>query len=84
MFQSTSKDVEIPFTYSVKFIKNNDISWASRWDYILNSFPQARIQWFAILNSFVIILFVSAILLRILCKDNPRWSRIVGAVSWGN
>jgi len=88
MFQSTSKDVEIPFTYSVRFIKNNDIHWASRWDYILNSFPQARIQWFAILNSFVTIVFfsgiVAIILLHILCKDNPRWGRIIRVVSWGN
>ncbi len=34
LFQSTAKDVEIPFTYSVKFKKNNDVRWASRWDYI--------------------------------------------------
>jgi transmembrane 9 superfamily protein 2/4 len=88
MFQSTSKDVEIPFTYSVKFIKNNDIQWASRWDYILKRLTQARIQWFSILNSFVIILFLSGIvaiiLLHLLCKDNPRWSRIVVAVGWRN
>ncbi|CAF3792833.1 unnamed protein product, partial [Rotaria sordida] len=85
MFQSTSKDIEIPFTYSVKFIKTNEIYWASRWDYILKSLPQTRIQWFSILNSLVVVLFLSGIvaiiLLRTLCKDNPRYSRIVGTGS---
>ncbi|CAF5021363.1 unnamed protein product, partial [Rotaria sp. Silwood1] len=85
MFQSTSKDIEIPFTYSVKFIKINEIHWASRWDYIFKSLPQTRIQWFSILNSLVVVLFLSGtvaiILLRTLCKDNPRYSRIVGTGS---
>ncbi|CAF3847396.1 unnamed protein product, partial [Rotaria sp. Silwood1] len=84
MFQSTSKDVEIPFTYSVAFIKNNEINWASRWDYILkSSSPTAHIQWFSILNSLVIILFLSGIvaiiLLRILCKGYSRCNQLIGA-----
>ena len=74
MFQSTTKDVEIPFTYSVKFTKNNDIRWASRWDYILKSLHQTRIQWFSILNSLVIVLFlfgiIAVILLRSLYKND--------------
>jgi len=85
MFQSTTKDIEIPFTYSVKFVKNNDIRWASRWDYILKSLPQTRIQWFSILNSLVIVLFLSGmvamILLRTLHKDIARYNQMVDAVS---
>ena len=54
MFSSNAKNVEIPFTYSVKFKLNNAVRWASRWDYILKSLPQTRIQWFSILNSLVI------------------------------
>ncbi|CAF4572455.1 unnamed protein product, partial [Rotaria sp. Silwood2] len=83
MFQSTAKDVEISFTYSVKFVKNNDIRWASRWDYILKSLPQTRIQWFSILNSLVIVLFLSGmvamILLRTLHKDIARYNQMVDA-----
>ena len=84
MFQSTTKEVEIPFTYSVKFKKNNDVRWASRWDYILKSLPQTRIQWFSILNSLVIVLFLSGmvamILLRTLHKDIARYNQMVDAV----
>jgi len=85
MFQSTIKDIEIPFTYSIKYVKNNDIRWASRWDYILKSLPQTRIQWFSILNSLVIVLFLSGmvamILLRTLHKDIARYNQMVDAVS---
>ena len=85
MFQSTAKDVEIPYTYSVTFVKNNGIRWASRWDYILKSLPQTRIQWFSILNSLVIVLFLSGmvamILLRTLHKDIARYNQMVDAVS---
>ena len=85
MFQSTTKDIEIPFTYTVKYVRNNDIRWASRWDYILKSLPQTRIQWFSILNSLVIVLFLSGmvamILLRTLHKDIARYNQMVDAVS---
>ena len=85
MFSSSATDVEIPFTYSVKFVKNNEIRWASRWDYILKSLPQTRIQWFSILNSLVIVLFLSGmvamILLRTLHKDIARYNQMVDAVS---
>ncbi|CAF0876366.1 unnamed protein product [Adineta ricciae] len=83
MFSSSATDVEIPFTYSVKFTKNNEIRWASRWDYILKSLPQTRIQWFSILNSLVIVLFLSGmvamILLRTLHKDIARYNQMVDA-----
>ncbi|CAF1044787.1 unnamed protein product, partial [Didymodactylos carnosus] len=83
MFQSNAKNVFIPFTYSVTFVKNNDIRWASRWDYILKSLPQTRIQWFSILNSLVIVLFLSGmvamILLRTLHKDIARYNQMVDA-----
>ena len=81
MFQSTATDLEIPFTYTIKFTKNNDVRWASRWDYILKSLPQTRIQWFSILNSLVIVLFLSGmiamILLRTLYKDIARYNQMV-------
>ena len=35
------------------------VRWSSRWDYILESMPHTNIQWFSILNSLVIVLFLS-------------------------
>ena len=78
---SNKKDLEIPYTYSVQFKKNNDIRWSSRWDYILRSYPYTRIHWFSILNSLIIVLFLSgmigSVLLRTLRKDIARYNKII-------
>lgn len=68
------------YTYSVQFVKDNTIKWSSRWDYILESMPHTSIQWFSILNSLVIVLFLSGmvamILLRTLHKDIARYNQM--------
>ena len=66
---------------TIFFLKeNNEIKWSSRWDYILDSMPHTNIQWFSILNSLVIVLFLSGmvamILLRTLHKDIARYNQI--------
>ncbi|XP_057705735.1 transmembrane 9 superfamily protein member 5 isoform X2 [Corythoichthys intestinalis] len=73
-------DVSIVYTYSVTFEENNQIKWASRWDYILVSMPHTNIQWFSIMNSLVIVLFLSGmvamIMLRTLHKDIARYNQV--------
>ncbi|KAM9413181.1 transmembrane 9 superfamily member 2-like isoform 1-T1 [Salvelinus alpinus] len=75
-----NSDVKITYTYSVSFEENNDIKWASRWDYILVSMPHTNIQWFSIMNSLVIVLFLSGmvamIMLRTLHKDIARYNQV--------
>ena len=70
----------ITYSYTVTFKESNDIKWSSRWDYILESMPHTNIQWFSILNSLVIVLFLSGmvamILLRTLHKDIARYNQI--------
>ncbi|KAF2351799.1 Nonaspanin (TM9SF), partial [Trinorchestia longiramus] len=72
--------LEITYSYSVYFTVNNNIRWSSRWDYILDSMPHTNIQWFSILNSLVIVLFLSAmvamIMLRTLHKDIARYNQV--------
>lgn len=62
------------------FQMNNTIKWSSRWDYILESMPHTNIQWFSILNSLVIVLFLSGmvamIMLRTLHKDIARYNQV--------
>uniref|UniRef100_A0A672YQL7 Transmembrane 9 superfamily member n=1 Tax=Sphaeramia orbicularis TaxID=375764 RepID=A0A672YQL7_9TELE len=75
------KDVSVVYTYSVTFeVENNQIKWASRWDYILVSMPHTNIQWFSIMNSLVIVLFLSGmvamIMLRTLHKDIARYNQV--------
>lgn len=61
------------------FVQNNAVKWSSRWDYILESMPHTNIQWFSILNSLVIVLFLSGmvamIMLRTLHKDIARYNQ---------
>lgn len=75
--------ITIKYTYSVNFTKENKVKWSSRWDYILESMPHTNIQWFSILNSLVIVLFltgmVAMILLRTLHKDIARYNQIESA-----
>ncbi|CAK8698663.1 unnamed protein product [Clavelina lepadiformis] len=74
------KPIAIDYTYSVQFIEKDDIEWASRWDYILDSMPHTSIQWFSIMNSLVIVLFLSGmvamITIRSLHKDIARYNQM--------
>nr|BAN20623.1 conserved hypothetical protein [Riptortus pedestris] len=74
------KNLEIKYTYTVKFVQNNTVKWSSRWDYILESMPHTNIHWFSILNSLMIVLFltgmVAMIILRTLHKDIARYNQI--------
>lgn len=72
--------IDITYTYSVKFIQNNEIKWPSRWDYILDTMPHTNIQWFSIFNSMVVIVLlcgiVSFIIIVKLRKDIYRYNQI--------
>lgn len=78
--ENTGEKIDIYYTYSVNFHKDNSIKWSSRWDYILASSAHTNIQWFSILNSLVIVLFltgmVAMILLRTLHKDIARYNQL--------
>uniref|UniRef100_A0A1I8EFH8 Transmembrane 9 superfamily member n=1 Tax=Wuchereria bancrofti TaxID=6293 RepID=A0A1I8EFH8_WUCBA len=63
-----------------KKLQTTQVKWSSRWDYILDSVPHPNIQWFSILNSLVIVLFLSGmvgmILLRTLHRDIIRYNQL--------
>jgi len=68
----------IVWTYSVVWEKS-DISWSNRWDkYLQNTDPQ--IHWFSIINSLMIVLFltgmVAMIMMRTLHADFRRYNQI--------
>ncbi|GAB4836801.1 Transmembrane 9 super member 8 [Ancistrocladus abbreviatus] len=69
---------EVIFTYDVEFLES-DVKWASRWDtYLLMSDDQ--IHWFSIVNSLMIVLFLSGmvamIMLRTLYRDISRYNEL--------
>ncbi|KAK9149845.1 hypothetical protein Scep_008602 [Stephania cephalantha] len=69
---------EIIFTYDVDF-QESDVKWASRWDtYLLMTDDQ--IHWFSIVNSLMIVLFLSGmvamIMLRTLYRDISKYNQL--------
>eukprot|EP01136_Pigoraptor_vietnamica_P040472 Opistho-1_new@12423 len=60
----------VVWTYSVTFIKS-DTKWSERWDVYL-AMNDNQIHWFSIINSLVIVLFLSGIVALILVRTVRR------------
>lgn len=76
-FPTNSKPQEIVtgtnslyFTYSVEW-RNSEVSWASRWDIYL-TMNDVQIHWFSIINSLVVVFFLSGILTMIMVRTLRR------------
>ena len=71
-FQEITKgqENELFFTYSVKW-QESDIRWASRWDMYL-SMADVQIHWFSIINSVVVVFFLSGIITMIIIRTLRR------------
>ncbi|XP_059661313.1 transmembrane 9 superfamily member 12 [Cornus florida] len=65
----------VSFTYEVEFVKSN-IRWPSRWDAYLKM-EGARVHWFSIMNSLMVIFFLAGIVfvifLRTVRRDLTRY-----------
>ncbi|XP_067163859.1 transmembrane 9 superfamily member 4 isoform X2 [Apteryx mantelli] len=72
-----SKENQMLFTYSVHW-EESDIKWASRWDTYL-TMSDVQIHWFSIINSVVVVFFLSGILsmiiIRTLRKDIANYNK---------
>ncbi|KAI3444076.1 hypothetical protein Pfo_000741 [Paulownia fortunei] len=72
----------VSFTYEVEFVKSN-IKWPSRWDAYLKM-EGARVHWFSILNSLMVIFFLAGIVfvifLRTMNEELSGWKLVVGDV----
>ncbi|XP_012286833.1 transmembrane 9 superfamily member 4 isoform X2 [Orussus abietinus] len=64
------KGTRLLFLYSVEW-KESDVSWASRWDIYLGM-SDFEIHWFSIINSLVVIFFLSGTLATIMVRTLKR------------
>ncbi|ESW26875.1 hypothetical protein PHAVU_003G155900 [Phaseolus vulgaris] len=76
--QEVESKKEVIFTYDVEF-EESDVKWAYRWDtYLLMADDQ--IHWFSIVNSLMIVLFLSGmvamIMLRTLYRDISKYNQL--------
>lgn len=75
---STDGETAVTWTYSAFWIESDTV-WATRWDKYLHVYDP-KIQWFSLINSAVIVVFLTvtvvSILLRALKKDIARYNRL--------
>jgi len=75
---SSNPELQVIYSYSVVF-KASDIKWASRWDTYLQSAEGTSIHWFSIVNSLIIVLFLSGMLgvifVRTVHRDIARYNQ---------
>lgn len=76
--QVIKEQERVSFTYEVEFVKS-DIKWPSRWDAYLKM-EGARVHWFSILNSVLVISFLAGIVfiifLRTVRRDLTRYEEL--------
>eukprot|EP00172_Hildenbrandia_rubra_P003789 Plantae.Rhodophyta-Hildenbrandia_rubra.ctg6534.p1 GENE.Plantae.Rhodophyta-Hildenbrandia_rubra.ctg6534~~Plantae.Rhodophyta-Hildenbrandia_rubra.ctg6534.p1 ORF type:complete len:648 (-),score=80.01 Plantae.Rhodophyta-Hildenbrandia_rubra.ctg6534:3726-5669(-) len=71
---------KIVFSYDVQYVPS-PMRWATRWDSLLQANPESKqIQWFSIINSLMISLFLTAlvgtVLLRTVLRDFVRYNQL--------
>jgi len=67
---SLKEDNPLLFTYSVSW-QQSDVKWASRWDIYLEM-SDTQIHWFSIINSIVVVFFLSGIITMIIIRTLRR------------
>ena len=71
--ETKQKSLPILYTYEVEWVVNPNLDWSDRWDIYLLGSPDDDIHFFAIMNSFMIVLFltgaIAIIMIRTLKKD---------------
>jgi len=76
--QPVSEGTEVIFSFDVSF-ESSEIKWASRWDTYLVMWDD-QIHWFSIINSVMIVLFLSGmiamIMLRTLARDISKYNQL--------
>lgn len=59
------------YTYSVVF-ERSEVKWASRWDFYMYLGRDSDVHWLSIINSFAMVLFLSALVAHILGRSLRR------------
>eukprot|EP00898_Chlorokybus_atmophyticus_P003822 jgi/Chlat1/4440/Chrsp29S04396 len=68
--QRVAVDEEVTYTYDIKW-ERSDVKWVSRWDAYLKM-EGDQVHWFSILNSVMVVCFLSGVVLIILLRTVRR------------
>ncbi|VDK40356.1 unnamed protein product [Taenia asiatica] len=70
----------VVYTYSVNFAEVRDAPLSSRWSYLISEAPHESIQWVSIINSVLVVFFltilVAIVLVRTLRRDFLRYDKM--------
>ena len=74
-----SSDVEVVYSYDVLWVEDRVTKWSQRWDiYFIDASIDEDIHWFSIMNSLLIVFFltglVAMIMLRTLARDITQYN----------
>ena len=85
--ETDQKSINIVWSYDVEWVES-EIAWASRWDVFFDKSPEDTIHWFSIINSLMIVLFltgmVAMIMLRTLHRDIAKYNAQAAAQAGGD
>jgi transmembrane 9 superfamily protein 2/4 len=77
--QRVEEGASIVFTYDVAF-RESPVKWASRWDVYLQMADGKGVHWFSVVNSCLVVLFLSAmvamIIVRLLKRDISKYNAL--------
>lgn len=72
--------VKVIYSYDVQWIQSDDLLWADRWDVYLIGAPDDDIHYYSIVNSLMIVLFmtgaIATIMIRTLRKDISGYNEL--------
>jgi len=72
--------VKVIYSYDVQWIESDDLLWADRWDVYLVGAPDDDIHYYSIVNSLMIVLFmtgaIATIMIRTLRKDIAGYNEL--------
>eukprot|EP00117_Sycon_ciliatum_P005805 scpid56209/ scgid1870/ Transmembrane 9 superfamily member 2 len=70
--QPRDEPLVVKYSYSIEFKERHDLKWSSRWNYILTSISDSSIHWLSIVNSLLVVVFLSILLAVILLQALRR------------
>ena len=74
-FQSVDRDdEEVIYTYDVKW-ERSVVRWSHRWDVYLKGNPDDEIHYFSIVNSLLIVLFLTGVIAMIMLRPQGLLGR---------
>ncbi|VDD82937.1 unnamed protein product [Mesocestoides corti] len=72
LFENPNIPVTVIYTYSVQFSEVQGAARSSRWNYLISKVSNSSIQWMSIVNSVLVVVFLTALVAIVLARTLRR------------